>query len=104
STAEDQRDDDLKSIKGAGYTLLSLVNDLLDLSKLEAGKMELVRKQVSLHAFMSEIEARWRERITGIGNELWVNCPAELPDIMTDAVKLQQAIDNVIINAMKSTK
>lgn len=105
SPAEDPRCADLNSIKGAGYTLLSLVNDLLDLSKLEAGKMQILPKQVSFPAFMSEVESRWMERVARDGgNTLRVDCPADLDDIVVDAGKLRQAIDNVILNAMKSAK
>lgn len=103
SEADDQKRGDLTSIKDAGHGLLELVNDLLDLSKLEAGKMEVYLKPVSLDAFATEIEVAWKERVVQSGNQFIFSAVSGLGTVVVDAVKLRQAVDNVIVNAIKHT-
>jgi len=100
----EQKAADLQSIKRAGYKLLELVSDLLDLSKLEAGRMELHLKRFSLADFIDEVAAAWRTPITDNGNEFRVDRQTELGDVIIDATKLRQTLDNLLSNAAKFTK
>jgi signal transduction histidine kinase len=103
-TIGDQKSEDLKSIKGAGYKLLGLVNDLLDLSKLEAGKLELHLEKFDLADFIGDLVSEWRAPIAANANELQVNCPPELGDMVGDAAKLRRAVGSLLSNAAKFTK
>lgn len=104
TSPNDQKSQDLVSIKGAGYKLLELVNDLLDLSKLEAGRMEVSARPFDLRGFVDEISGEWRETIEAGGNELRVECNGELGEVLGDAVKLRQVVGNLVGNAAKFTK
>jgi signal transduction histidine kinase/ActR/RegA family two-component response regulator len=96
--------DDLRKINGAGKELLSLVGDLLDLAKLEAGKMDLFPERFDLAEFVEGMAARWRETIAGRGVEFRVECPAAPGAIVTDEAKLRQALSNLMSNAAKFTE
>jgi signal transduction histidine kinase/ActR/RegA family two-component response regulator len=96
--------DDLRKINGAGKELLSLVGDLLDLAKLEAGKMDLFPERFDLVDFIEGMAARWREAIAARGNELSVECPATAGAVVTDEAKLRQALSNLVSNAAKFTE
>jgi signal transduction histidine kinase/ActR/RegA family two-component response regulator len=100
----EQSSDDLRKINGAGKELLSLVSDLLDLAKLEAGKMDLYPERFELAGFIDDVAAQWREAIAEGGNEFHVDCPAELGFIVGDEAKLRQALANLLSNAAKHTK
>jgi signal transduction histidine kinase len=104
SAADDQKTGDLQYINGAGQKLLELINDLLDLSKLEAGKMDVYLKQFSLRDLIDEVAAQWRQAITENGNELHVERPTELADMTGDEVKLRKTLANLLSNAAKFTR
>jgi signal transduction histidine kinase len=103
-TNGDQKSEDLKSIKGAGYKLLGLVNDLLDLAKLEAGKLELHLEQFDLADFVDDLVLEWRPQIVANANELQVNCSPELGNVVGDVAKLRRAVGSLLSNAAKFTK
>jgi signal transduction histidine kinase len=103
-TSGDQKSEDLKSIKGAGYKLLGLVNDLLDLSKLEAGKLELYCEKFVLADFIDDLASEWRAPIAANANELQVNCSPEFGDMVGDVPKLRRAVSSLLSNAAKFTK
>jgi signal transduction histidine kinase len=103
-TNGDQKSEDLKSIKGAGYKLLGLVNDLLDLSKLEAGKLELHLEQFDLADFVDDLVLEWRPQIVANANELQVNCSSELGNVVGDVAKLRRAVGSLLSNAAKFTR
>jgi signal transduction histidine kinase len=100
---KDQKCKDLKSIRGAGHRLLELINDLLDLSKLEAGRMELHFDRIEIHSLIDGIAAKWRAAIADNGSELHVQVPGA-EAILCDSVKLQRVIENLLSNAAKFTK
>jgi signal transduction histidine kinase/CheY-like chemotaxis protein len=95
---------DLEKISLAGKHLLQLVNDVLDLAKIEAGKMELVSEEVDLQAFVRQIEATSRSNAARNANELYVDCAPDVGRIRADATKLRQAVLNLLSNAAKFTK
>jgi signal transduction histidine kinase len=93
---------DLEKIHGAGHHLLRLVNEVLDLSKIEAGKMELFTETVNIAAVIKEAAESCRELAAKNGNELSVTC-GELGTIVCDVRKVQQAITQIVENAAKFT-
>jgi signal transduction histidine kinase/ActR/RegA family two-component response regulator len=107
-TAEDtgktDQCDDLKKINGAGKHLLTLVTDVLDLSKLEAGKMEIYSEFFELKPLLEEVAATCREAIEANGNKLVIDCPDQLGGVELDAAKLRQALANLLSNAGKFTR
>jgi signal transduction histidine kinase len=101
--AKDQKYRDLISIRSAGHRLLELINDLLDLSKLEAGKMELHSDRINFKDLFDELAARWRPEIVENGNKFQVEAPPAM-EIVCDAPKLRRVIENLLSNAAKFTK
>jgi signal transduction histidine kinase/DNA-binding response OmpR family regulator len=95
---------DLAKIENAGKHLLNLINDILDLSKIEAGRMTTFIEPVSLAAMMSEVRAIIEPLAAKNGNQLRVNCPAEITRIDSDVTKLKQSLLNLLSNASKFTK
>lgn len=96
---------DLEKIQLSGKHLLSLVNDILDLSKIEAGKMMLSLEKVGLTDFVADIVSTVQPLIKQKGNYLHVSYPSEsLGIVVTDAMKLRQILFNLISNAAKFTE
>ncbi|MGO9453902.1 MAG: sensor histidine kinase [Candidatus Binataceae bacterium] len=100
---EDQKYKDLKTIRGAGHRLLELIDDLLDLSKLEAGKMTLHPDRIELRGLFDGMAAKWRSAIVESGNEFRVDPPAA-GEVRCDAGKLRRVVENLLSNAAKFTK
>jgi signal transduction histidine kinase/CheY-like chemotaxis protein len=95
---------DLQKISAAGKHLLSMVNDILDISKIEAGKMELYLERMSLDRFIEEIEFTGRPMVVKNSNQFVIERPASLGTIDADATKLRQAVLNLLSNAAKFTQ
>ena len=95
---------DLERINAAGKHLLSLVTDVLDLSKIESNHIELKIEQFSLHAMMQEVVATVEPMIGKNGNRLVVKCADDLGIVSTDQTKLRQAALNLLSNAAKFTE
>jgi signal transduction histidine kinase/ActR/RegA family two-component response regulator len=95
---------DIKRIHGAGKHLLALVSSVLDLSKLEAGKMELYAERFEIGKLIDEIAAQSKEDMEANGNTLTVECSDRLAVIYTDKAKLRQAAMNVVSNAARFTR
>jgi signal transduction histidine kinase len=98
-----QRYQDLTSIRGAGHRLLELINDLLDLSKLEAGKMELHSDTIQFSDLFEELAAKWRPFIVESGNT-FRELPPVAAEIVCDLPKLRRVIENLLSNAAKFTR
>ncbi len=96
--------DDLRRIHAAGQHLLGLINDVLDLSKIEAGKMDLLVDDFSIDALVQDIVNTVRRLVDENGNTLTVDCPADLPPMHSDQLKLRQILFNMLSNAAKFTK
>jgi signal transduction histidine kinase len=101
--SEGEKYRDLVSIKSAGHKLLELIDDLLDLSKLEAGRMKLQPEWIALGDVFDRIAMEWSQAIAENGNEFHLEPPAA-ENILCDAVKLRRVIDNLLSNAAKFTK
>jgi signal transduction histidine kinase len=99
-----RRKPDLERINAAGKHLLSLVTDVLDISKIESNHIELKIETFSLASLIDDIVSTCRPMVTARKNRLVVHCPAELGSATTDQTKLRQAAFNLMSNAAKFTK
>jgi len=95
---------DLEKIRSAGKHLLSLINDILDLSKIEAGRMDLIIEPVDLPAVIADVKATVQPLIARNGNTLEVSAAATLGTMYTDGTKLRQMLLNLLSNAAKFTE
>ncbi len=95
---------DLDKIHVAGKHLLGLINDILDLSKIEAGKMELFLEEVDLADLVAELSATVRPLMRRNGNLLEVRGAQAAGRLRTDVVKLRQILLNLLSNASKFTQ
>ena len=101
---KEQQVADLRRINSAGKHLLSLVTDVLDLSKIEAGKMELAAQPFDLSIFIDDVVATCRPLVMDNGNEFLVERGPDLGIVIGDQTKLRQAVLNLLSNAAKFTK
>ncbi len=95
---------DLRKIHGAGKHLLGLINDVLDLSKIEAGKMTLYLEEFDVAAMMEETGATVQPLVLKNGNRLTVECGAGLGTMRADVTKVRQTLFNLLSNAAKFTQ
>jgi signal transduction histidine kinase/CheY-like chemotaxis protein len=94
---------DLAKIRDAGRHLLGLINDILDLSKIEAGKMDLYLEEVDLAGIIEEVRSIVEPLAASNANRLEIVCPAEIGTLYTDRTKLKQSLLNLLSNAGKFT-
>jgi signal transduction histidine kinase/DNA-binding response OmpR family regulator len=94
---------DLQKIHVAGKHLLSLINDILDISKIEAGKMELYLETFSVPKLIDEVVATIQPLVNANANTLRVQCPADLGSMFADLTKTRQSLFNLLSNAAKFT-
>ena len=95
---------DLRRISGAGKHLLTLINDILDLSKIEAGKMKLELSKVEVCTLIDEVISTVLPLAKQNGNRLDVNCRAEVTTLHSDPLRLKQVLLNLLSNACKFTE
>jgi signal transduction histidine kinase/DNA-binding response OmpR family regulator len=102
---DEQRLSDARVIRRNGEHLLTLINDILDLSKIEAGKMSVERILCCPARVVGEVCSMLRHRAAEKGLELDVNFEGQIPkSIRTDPTRLRQVLINLIANAVKFTK
>ena len=94
----------LRRVQNAGTHLLGLINQVLDLSKIEAGKLELDLESVSILPLIDNVIETARPLAERNKNILAVECPPDLPPIEADAMRLRQIILNLLSNACKFTE
>jgi signal transduction histidine kinase/ligand-binding sensor domain-containing protein/DNA-binding response OmpR family regulator len=95
----------LDAISSSGRTLLALINDILDLSKIEAGKLELQYEPVSVARLVDEIQKLFSIKAGEKGIKLLTEIDPKLPrGLMLDEVRLRQVLFNVVGNALKFTE
>jgi signal transduction histidine kinase/CheY-like chemotaxis protein len=99
----EQFTDDLKKINAAGKHLLELINAVLDLSKIEAGKMELFLESFDVAGLVRDIAAVIQPLAAKNANRLAVLCPDEVGTMRADLTKVRQALLNLLSNACKFT-
>jgi len=106
--AQDKKDEaasnDLEKIRNSGKHLLSLINNILDLSKIEAGKMELDIHEFELSKIIEDVLTTTQPLVDKTGNKLVLNFNHKVEKINADATKVKQVLINIIGNAAKFTK
>jgi signal transduction histidine kinase len=95
---------DLQKIQAAAKHQLSLVNDILDLAKIEAGKMTLFIEEFDVASLVREVEATVQPLVAKNANRLEVDCPTDLGTIRADQTKVRQTLFNLLSNACKFTE
>jgi signal transduction histidine kinase len=95
---------DLERINVAGRHLLQLINEVLDLSRIEAGRTDLYPEEIDLTAAMKEVAATVRPLVQANGNQLVVDICDEAGTMRTDPTKLKQILFNLLSNAAKFTE
>ncbi len=99
----EQQADYLEDIRSSGTHLLTLINDILDLSKIEAGRMELEAAPFSLVAALDNAVTLVRERAQSHGIKLKLEVTPPLDTIVADERKVKQVVVNLLANAVKFT-
>jgi signal transduction histidine kinase/CheY-like chemotaxis protein len=94
---------DLNKIKSAGKHLLGLINDVLDLSKIEAGKMTLFVEEFDVPTMINEVITTVQPLITKNNNRLEIHCPDGFGSMKADLTKVRQTLFNLLSNASKFT-
>jgi len=95
----------VKTIQSASNTLLTLINDILDLSKIEAGKLKIEKKPTNLFHLTTEISSIFTMSVQKKGLELMVDMDKSIPEsLLLDEVRLRQILFNLIGNAVKFTQ
>jgi|GEM_PF-712386 adenylate cyclase len=95
--------DDLQQIEGAGRHLLGLINNILDLSKIEAGKMDVFIEPIDIQAMVTEVLSIVRPLADKSENVVEVVCPADIGSFRSDQTKVKQCLLNLMSNANKFT-
>jgi CheY-like chemotaxis protein len=95
---------DLKKIHGAGKHLLSLINDVLDISKIEAGKMEVFLESFLVRPLIDDVVSTVQPLVEKNANALIVSCPEDVGEMHADVTKVRQGLFNLLSNACKFTK
>ncbi len=95
---------DLEKINGAGKHLLGLINDILDLSKIEAGRMDLYLETFDIATAIAEILHTIQPLIQKNNNTLIVQCPNDIGMMYADLTKIRQNLFNLLSNASKFTE
>jgi signal transduction histidine kinase/CheY-like chemotaxis protein len=95
---------DLGKIQLAAKHLLTLINDVLDLSKIEAGKVEIYLEALQVAPLVNEVAATVLPLMEKRGNHLRVSCPADLGAMRSDLTRLRQCLFNLLSNAAKFTE
>jgi signal transduction histidine kinase/CheY-like chemotaxis protein len=94
----------LDRVLGAGRHLLALINDILDLSKIEAGRMELHLESFPLAPLINDVAKTIEPMATKNGNRIVVDCPPDLGTLHADQIRFRQALLNLASNANKFTE
>jgi signal transduction histidine kinase len=94
----------LDRVLGAARHLLALINDILDLSKIEAGRMELVLSSFALASLIADVVKTIEPLAAKNANKVAVHCAADIGTMHADQMRLRQALLNLMSNANKFTE
>ena len=95
---------DLGKVKSNARHLLSLINDVLDLSKIEAGRMDTYAERIEVATLVHEVQATVEALVGQKGNTLEIEIETDVGTMETDVVKLRQCLLNLLSNAAKFTE
>ncbi|MEZ5543053.1 MAG: PAS domain S-box protein [Pseudomonadota bacterium] len=98
-----RQNEQMNKLEKASRHLAEVINTILDLSKIEAGKFELAEDDMSLEALAANVRSILHDQLLTKGLECVLDLPADLPLVRGDATRLQQAILNYATNAIKYT-
>lgn len=94
---------DLERIESAGRHLLGVINDILDISKIEAGKMDVYLEDFEVAALVEEVQSLARPLVAKNNNRLEVICPPDIGSMRSDLTKVKQNLLNLLSNSSKFT-
>ena len=100
----DEENNYLEIVERNGKTLLSLINDILDLSKIESGKMDIKPELISIGSLLKLIGENMHSFSVEKGLSVNFHIPDKLPKVKTDETRLYQVLSNIISNALKFTE
>ncbi|MDZ4761849.1 MAG: ATP-binding protein [Alphaproteobacteria bacterium] len=96
--------DQVQTILDSGRNLMTLLNDVLDLSKIEAGKIAIVSADTDVAHTLRRVHRLWKPKAEEAGLEFFLSFDADLPQVLNfDAVRVRQCVSNLISNAIKFT-
>jgi signal transduction histidine kinase len=95
---------DLKKIQTAGKHLLELINDVLDLSKIESGKMTIYCENIEIATMVRDMESTMQPAVQKNGNTLTIEMPDDIGSMQSDLTKIRQTLFNILGNAAKFTQ
>ena len=97
-------EEDLERINGAGKHLLGLINDVLDISKIEAGAMDIYLETFPVEPIIQDVVATMQTLVAKNSNSLEIDCPDSVGSIHADTTKVRQGLFNLLSNASKFTE
>ena len=104
SDIQGEQESNAQAIKTSGHHLLQVVNDVLDFSKIESGKLELDEQPINLEELLAQIDTLYRLQFESKGLQLVTERHGSLPEaFLWDGVRLKQCLFNLINNALKFT-
>ena len=95
---------DLKKISSSGHHLLSLINDVLDISKIEAGKMALSLQETNINNLVADVAGTFEPSLKKNNDELITHYNTEIGNAIIDPMRLKQCVINLLGNAVKFTE
>jgi signal transduction histidine kinase/DNA-binding response OmpR family regulator len=99
----EEQQQDIQQVNRSGESLLNLINQILDLSKIEAGKMELTAERLELPGLVNSVLDSIRPLAEQKGLKIETRFPLSLPAVEADPVRLKQILINLLSNAVKFT-
>ena len=101
---DDEQQQMVRELRASGTALMTIIDDILDLSKIEAGKMKIDPQPTDIRSLLMSVESLFRPRARGRGIELVVRIDEGLaPRHMTDGGRVRQIVTNLVSNAIKFT-
>jgi len=97
-------EEDLERINGAGKHLLGLINDVLDISKIEAGAMDIYLETFPVEPMIQDVATTMQALVEKNSNSLKIDCPDSVGSIHADTTKIRQCLFNLLSNASKFTE
>jgi PAS domain S-box-containing protein len=95
--------EDIEAIRSSGYHLLRLINDILDLAKIEAGRMALAIEDIDINGILQDIYVQHSALVRDKEVELVLDSELNLPNIFADPLRVRQILTNLVSNAIKFT-